>query len=52
MIFTNTDLPDIIELRNINQSYDNGNTHIIRNLNFLIEDNPNKAEVILDIYLK
>jgi NitT/TauT family transport system ATP-binding protein len=45
--FTNTILPDIIELRNINQSYDNGKTLIIKNLNLLIEDKPNQGQFIV-----
>ena len=46
--FTNTELPDILELRNVTQTYKNGST-IIENLDLLIEDKPNMGqfEVIL-----
>jgi len=45
--FKNTSLPDIIELRNINQSY--GDKVIIKDFNLLVEDKPNMGqfEVIL-----
>lgn len=45
--FINTDLPDIIELKNIKQSYDNGKTVIIKDLNFIIEDAPNRGQFIV-----
>ncbi|GAB1858658.1 ABC transporter ATP-binding protein [Flavobacteriaceae bacterium MHTCC 0001] len=35
---------NIIELRDINQSYDNGTTEIIKNLDFLIEDKPMQGQ--------
>jgi len=38
VIFTNTNAPDVIELKNISQSYDNGKTWILKDLNLLIED--------------
>lgn len=38
--FPQTDLPDIIELRGVSQSYDGGKTKIIENLDFLVEDLP------------
>ncbi len=46
--FANTELPDILELRNVTQRYDNGNV-VIENLDLLIEDQPNvgQFEVIL-----
>lgn len=45
--FNNTDLPDILELRNVSQSY--GKNKIIENCNLLIENRPNEGqfEVIL-----
>jgi len=46
MKFVNTDLPDIIEVKNINQSYDNGKTWILKDYNLLIEDNPNQGQFI------
>jgi NitT/TauT family transport system ATP-binding protein len=45
--FTNTSLPDIIELRNVNQTYDNGKTHVIKDLNLLIEDKPNQGQFVV-----
>jgi NitT/TauT family transport system ATP-binding protein len=45
--FVNTALPDLIELKNINQSYDKGKTFVIKDLNLLIEDKPNVGEFIV-----
>lgn len=45
--FTNTSLPDIIELKNIHQTYDGGKTHIIKDLNLLIEDIPNQGQFVV-----
>jgi NitT/TauT family transport system ATP-binding protein len=45
--FDNTSLPDIIELKNINMSYDGGKSHIIKNLNFLVEDKPNQGQFVV-----
>ncbi len=44
--FTNTSLPDIIELRNINQSYD-GKKQVIKDFNLLIEDKPNQGQFVV-----
>jgi NitT/TauT family transport system ATP-binding protein len=41
---TNTDLPDIVELRNINITYDGGKNFIIKDLNFLVEDKINQGQ--------
>ena len=38
--FDNEHSTNIIELKNIGQSYNNGKTEIIKDLNFLIEDKP------------
>jgi len=46
-IFENTPLPDIIELRNVSQTYDNGKTMIIKNLNLLIEAKPNQGQFVV-----
>ena len=35
---------NIIELKNISQSYDGGNNWIIQDLNFIIEDKPNQGQ--------
>ncbi len=45
--FNNTELPDIIELKNVSQSYDNGKVSIIKDLNLLIEDTPDKGQFIV-----
>ncbi len=39
-----TDRANIIELRNIQQSYDGGKTYIINGLNLLIEDKPEQGQ--------
>ena len=41
--FTNTDLPDLIELKDINQTYNNKD-YIIKDFNLLIEENKKKLE--------
>jgi len=45
--FINTSLPDIIELKNINMSYDGGKIHIIKDLNLLIENKPNQGQFVV-----
>ena len=45
--FINTELPDIIELRKVSQTYDGGKTYIIRDLNLLIEDKPNQGQFVV-----
>jgi NitT/TauT family transport system ATP-binding protein len=45
--FNNTDLPDIVELRNIQQSYDGGKSFIIKDLEFLVEDKPNTGQFVV-----
>lgn len=40
----NTPLPDIIELKEVSQFYNNGKTHILDKLSFLIENHPNQGE--------
>ncbi len=42
--FNNTELDNIIELRNIQQSYDGGETWILKDLEFLIEDKPAQGQ--------
>ncbi len=39
-------LPNIVELRNIHQSYDNGKTQIIQNFDLLIEDKPFRGQFV------
>ena len=45
--FINTELPDIIELRNVSQTYDGGQTYIIKDLDLLIEDKPDQGQFVL-----
>lgn len=45
--FNNTALPDIVELKNINMSYDGGKSFIIKDLNFLVEDKPNQGQFVV-----
>lgn len=45
--FTNTSLPDIVELKNVNMSYDGGKNYIIKDLNILIEDKPNQGQFVV-----
>jgi NitT/TauT family transport system ATP-binding protein len=44
MDFKNSDLPNIVELRGIGQSYDGGENWIIKDLDFLIENKPAQGE--------
>ena len=45
-MFKDTQLPNIIQLRNIQQSYDGGKTYILKDLEMLIEDKPEKGQFI------
>jgi NitT/TauT family transport system ATP-binding protein len=45
--FRNTELPDIVELRRISQSYDGGQNWILRDLNLLIEDKPKQGQFVV-----
>ncbi len=45
--FKDTDLPNIIELKNVSQTYDGGKTHILENVNFLIEDKPSQGQFVV-----
>ncbi|NCS92455.1 MAG: ABC transporter ATP-binding protein [Leptospira sp.] len=44
--FDNSHLDDIIQLKNISQSYDAGKTWILKDLNFLIEDKPKQGQFV------
>jgi NitT/TauT family transport system ATP-binding protein len=46
MKFTNTELPDIIELKNVSQSYDGGETWILKDFDLLIEDSPKQGQFV------
>ncbi len=43
----NTALPDIVELKNISQKYNEGATTVIDNLSLLIEDKPNQGQFVI-----
>lgn len=47
--YENTDLPDIIELKNILQIYETkkGQSIVIKDLNFLVEDKPNQGQFVV-----
>ncbi|MEZ4887926.1 MAG: ABC transporter ATP-binding protein [Chitinophagales bacterium] len=45
-MFKDTENANIIELRNIGQSYDGGQNWIIKDFNMLIEDKPNQGQFI------
>ncbi len=45
--FKDTNLNNIIELRDITQTYNNGETVIIKDLNFLIEDKPAQGQFVV-----
>lgn len=45
--FVNTQLPDIIELKNIRQTYDGGKTFIVDHFNLLIEDKPEQGQFVV-----
>lgn len=40
------DRKNIIELRNVNQSYDGGQSYVLKDLNFLVEDKPNQGQFV------
>lgn len=46
-IFTNTELPDILEIRNASQSYDGGQTWILKDFNLLVEDKPEQGQFVI-----
>jgi NitT/TauT family transport system ATP-binding protein len=44
--FDNTEVPDIIELKGIDQSYDGGQSYVIKGLDLLLENEPGANQVI------
>ncbi len=46
-VFTDTQKANIIELRDIDQSYDGGKTHILQDFQLLIEDKPNQGQFVV-----
>lgn len=45
--FQDTALPNIIELRNINVSYNGGKSYVIKDCDLLIEDKPNQGQFVV-----
>ena len=45
--FVDTSLSNIIELKDISQSYDGGKTFIIKDFNLLIEDKPAQGQFLI-----
>ncbi len=45
--FSDTELSNIIELRGISQSYDGGESFIIQDLDFLVEDKPAQGQFVV-----
>ncbi len=45
--FSDTELANIIELRGISQSYDGGESFIIKDLDFLVEDKPAQGQFVV-----
>ncbi len=45
-LFTDTEQENIIELRQIGQSYDGGDSWVIRGLDFLVEDKPAQGQFV------
>lgn len=45
--FTDTPLKNIIELKNVSQSYDGGKSYVIKDFNLLIEDKPAQGQFIV-----
>ncbi len=46
-IFTDTALPNIIELSGVGQSYDGGANWIMKDLDFLVEDKPDQGQFVV-----
>jgi len=46
-VIIDTDLPNIIELGGIGQSYDGGANWIIKGLDFIVEDKPNQGQFVV-----
>lgn len=45
--FKDTELPNIIQLENVSQSYDGGKSYIIKDFNLLIEDHPDRGQFVV-----
>ena len=44
IVFTNTNLPDILELRHVRQTYANGKVCVLDDFNLLVENIPNRGQ--------
>ncbi len=47
VVFEDTPLPNIIELKDISQTYNQGKSWVIQNFHLLIEDKPNQGQFIV-----
>ena len=47
LLFTNTNAPDVIELKGVSQSYDGGKSFIIKDCDLLIEDTTQRGKIIV-----
>ncbi len=45
--FKDTALPNIIEFKNLSQTYDGGKSMILKDLNFLVEDKPGQGQFVV-----
>lgn len=45
--FKDTEHANIIQLRNVSQSYDGGKTYILKDVNFLVEDKPAQGQFVV-----
>ena len=45
--FKDSELKNIIELKNISQSYDDGKTFILKDFNLIIEDKPAQGQFVV-----
>ena len=46
-LFNDTELPDVICMKNVSISYDEGKTYVIKDFNLLIEDKPNQGQFVV-----
>jgi len=47
VVFENTELPDILELRKVSQTYDGGKSWVIKDLDLLVEDKPDIGQFLV-----
>jgi NitT/TauT family transport system ATP-binding protein len=45
--FPNTELPDIIELKGVSQTYDKGETYVLQDINLLIENKEERGQFVV-----